>query len=71
MKCKKVGKVYKTFMFVAAILVFASTLMVKQHVVLDVISGIAVVELGLFLSKKFNLGRIYYIIENRFNFSKQ
>ena len=71
MKCKKVGKVYKTFMFVAAILVFASTLMVKQHVVLDVIAGIAVVELGLFLSKKFNLGRIYYIIENRFNFSKQ
>lgn len=71
MKCKKVGKVYKTFMFVAAILVFASTLMVKQHVVLDVIAGIAVVELGIFLSKKFNLGRIYYIIENRFNFSKQ
>lgn len=65
MKCKKVGKGYKIFMFVAAILVFASTLMVKQHVVLDVVAAIVVVELGLFLSRRFNLSKIYFIIEDR------
>ena len=52
-------------MFVAAILVFASTLMVKQHVVLDVVAAIVVVELGLFLSRRFNLSKIYFIIEDR------
>ena len=65
MKCKKVGKGYKIFTFVAAILVFASTLMVKQHVVLDVVAAIVVVELGLFLSRRFNLSKIYFIIEDR------
>ena len=32
MRCKKVGTGYRISMFVSAILVFASTLMVKQHV---------------------------------------
>lgn len=63
--CKKVGTGYKTMMFISAILVFASTLMVKQHVFLDVIAGVIVVEIGLFLSRKFDLARVYYIIENR------
>ena len=44
---------------------FASTLMVKQHVVLDVVAAIVVVELGLFLSRRFNLSKIYFIIEDR------
>ena len=55
---KKVGKGYKIFTFVAAILVFASTLMVKQHVVLDVVAAIVVVELGLFLSARILTGLI-------------
>lgn len=65
MRCKKVGKPYKTTMFVAAILVFASTLLVKQHVFVDVLGGIAVVEIGLFVSKKFKLSRIYYGLEHK------
>ncbi len=65
MKCKKVGNTYKMVMFVAALLVFASTLLVKQHVFADVIGGIAVVEIGLFLSSKFNISRIYYALENK------
>lgn len=65
MKCKKVGNSYKIFMFVAAILVFASTLLVKQHVFVDVLGGIATVEIGLFVSRKFRLSRIYYGLENK------
>lgn len=64
-RCKKTGKSYKAIMFVAAILVFASTLLVKQHVFVDVLGGIAAVEIGLFVSKKFNLSRIYYGLENK------
>ena len=66
MKCSKVGKGYKIFTFVAAILVFASTLMVNRGCkFLDVVAAIVVVELGLFLSRRFNLSKIYFIIEDR------
>lgn len=67
MRCKKVGTGYRIIMFISAILVFASTLMVKQHVFLDVVAAIAVVEIGLFIAKKFDLGRIYFIIEKKHN----
>lgn len=46
-------------MLIFAILVFASTLLVKQHLVLDVVTGIAVVEIGLFLARRTGAGRIY------------
>lgn len=65
MKCKKVGNGYRAVMFMAALLVFASTLLVKQHVFVDVIGGIAVVEAGLFLSKKLRASRIYFILERK------
>ena len=65
MKCKKMGNTYKIIMFVGAVLVFASTLLVKQHVFVDVIGGIGVVEIGLLLSKKLNVSRIYYNLENK------
>ena len=65
MKCKKVGNTYKIFMFVAAVLVFASTVFVKQHVFVDILGGIAVVEIGLFVSKRFRLSRIYYKTEKK------
>ena len=55
----------KIFMFVSAILVFASTVLIKQHVVIDIIGGVLVVEIGLFLAKKLNTKRIFYAIENK------
>lgn len=67
MKCKKQGKPMKIFMFVSAILVFASTVLIKQHVVLDIAGGILAVHIGLWISKKFNLKRFFEIAENRFN----
>ncbi len=59
------GVKYKTFMFVSAILVFASVLFVKQHVIIDVIGGIVVVEIALFLAKKYNLGRVFFALERK------
>ena len=65
MRCKKVGTGFRIGMFISAMLVFASTLMVRQHVFLDVVSAVAVTEIGLFAVKKLNLERIYYNMEKR------
>lgn len=53
---------YQIFLFVAAILVFASTVLVNQHLFLDIIGGIVVVEIGLIVSKKLRTGRIYHAL---------
>lgn len=56
---KKVSKGYKISMFIFTILVCLSTVFVKQHVFIDIIGGILVVEFGLFLAKKFQLGKVW------------
>ena len=48
---KKAPRWYKIITWPVSILVFASVLFVKQHVIVDVVSAIAAVEIGLFLSK--------------------
>jgi len=63
MKLTKVPKWYKWLHFILAIFVFLSTVFVKQHVVLDIIGGVLVVELGLFLAKYFHTGRIFEKID--------
>ena len=50
---------YRVFTLVFALLVFASTVLVKQHVFLDVVGGVAVIELGLLISDRLHAGRIY------------
>lgn len=52
MYLKKPGKYYKYFCLVFTLLVFASTVLVKQHVILDMIGAVIFVETGLFISKK-------------------
>lgn len=59
MKCHKVGKGYKLGCFIFALMVFASTLLVKQHVIVDVFAGVAVVEIGLWLADRLKAWRIY------------
>jgi len=72
MRCEKQGTAMKIFMFVSAILVFASTVLIKQHVVIDIIGGVLVVEIGLFLAKKLNTKRIFAMIRffMRLSFSR-
>lgn len=48
---RTMGKWYRYVMTGFSILVFASVLLVKQHVFPDVIGGIAVAELGLFIAR--------------------
>ena len=67
---KNVGAKYKVFMFVAAMIVFASVLLVKQHVIIDIFGAIAVVEIALFLVKKYNLGRVYFALERKLSGKK-
>ena len=59
LKCDKVDKKYRICTFIIAILVFVSTVMVKQHLFMDIIGGIIVVEVGMLVANKFDLGRIY------------
>lgn len=65
MKCKKVNRPYRVFCLVAALLVFTSTILVKQHVLADVLGGVAAAELGLFLSRKIGAGKLYVFIERK------
>ena len=55
---KKVPRWYAYLMFVVTLLVFASTLFVKQHVLVDVIGALAAVEIGLFISGRLQLRRL-------------
>lgn len=57
---------YSKVWFVLAILICMSTVFVKQHVFVDIIGGIVVAEIGLFLSKKFSLGRAYDVVRYKF-----
>lgn len=62
---KKVTKGYKISMFVFTILVCLSTVLVHQHVFIDIIGGILVVEIGIFITKKFHLGKIFERISSK------
>jgi len=57
--CKKVCKGYKAFSLVFALMVFASTLLIHQHLIVDVPSAVIVAEIGLFMSRKLQLGERY------------
>lgn len=59
LKLRKAPSWYPVFAWSAAFLVFASTLLLKQHVFVDVIGGVLVLEIGFFIS-----GRIYSRKEN-------
>lgn len=49
----------KSFFGVYALLVFAAVLLVKQHLFLDVVGAVVVVELALLAANHFKAGRIY------------
>ena len=46
---RKPAPIYKLVSFVSALLVFASTVFVKQHCFIDIIGGVVVAELGLLI----------------------
>lgn len=62
---KKTGKIYSLAQLIMTLLVFASVLLVKQHVVVDIIAGIAVFEVSYFLTRKRGLEKFYMAAERK------
>ena len=58
-------KYTKTAMWLFSVLVFMSVVFVKQHFVLDILGGIAVAELGLFLARTLNFRKVYDALETK------
>ena len=57
---------YRRFNFVFLLLVCCSILFVKQHVFVDIPSGVLVAEVPLLLAKRFRWERLGYALEKRF-----
>ena len=55
---KRAPRWYAPAMLAFTLLVFASTLLVKQHVLVDIPAGVLVAEVGLLLSDKLRAGRL-------------
>jgi len=60
---KKASWWYKWLQLILTLLVFASTVLIKQHFLADIVAGVLAVELGWFLSKRFSLWRVVKILE--------
>lgn len=54
---------FRVYTLVTALLVFASTVFVKQHYVLDIVTGVALAAAAYFLCKKLHWGRMFAPIE--------
>ena len=64
---RKTGKGYSLFTLVFTLLVIASTVLIKQHVIVDVFAGILAAEAGLYLSRKLSAHRIFERIDAALN----
>lgn len=53
--CKRISAVYKWASLIMALLVFASVVFTKQHVVVDIFAGVLVAELFIQISNRTNL----------------
>ncbi len=67
---QRIPKWYRTVSLIFTPLVFLSTVMVKQHVWVDVPSAILAAEIGLFLSKHTGLGSAFEKWENSLSRNK-
>lgn len=56
---KKTGKIYPWVTGIMTVLVAASVVLVKQHVCVDIIGGIAVFEIGMLMTRKFSFAGLY------------
>ena len=54
--CGKTPRAYKAFSLAFALMICASTVLVRQHVLVDIPAGILLSELGLLLSRLFRIG---------------
>jgi len=64
---EKIPKWYRGLSCIMALLVCASTLLTKQHVIIDVIGGILLAEFCIWFSKKTSIWKVYQNILNYLN----
>lgn len=62
-RLKGVKKPVKILNWIFSCLVFASTVLVKQHLFVDIPAGILIGEAGIFISDKANLKKLFYKAE--------
>ncbi len=62
---KSIPRWYKVSMLLLTLLVFASVVLVKQHVAADILGGLMVAELGQLLAARLGLGRIFQKLNAR------
>lgn len=62
---KNMPKWYPVCQLIISLLVFASTVLIKQHLFLDTISGVLLVEICWFIARRFSLWRIVKIFETK------
>lgn len=63
--CRKVGTGYKIGYGIFSLMVFASTLLVKQHYIVDVAAALIVVELGIFLADRLKAWRVFEYVNKK------
>lgn len=67
----EIAKPYKLFFLVFALLICVSTLTVKQHLLPDVISGLAFAELSIIIGRKAKLKKVYYALDRALKITKE
>lgn len=64
---KEIPLWFRIYSLITTLLIFASTCYVKQHYVLDVVTGAALAGIVFFLCKQFHWGRIWTPVEKLFS----
>lgn len=59
-KQKEIAKSYQYFSLIMAILVCISTVVIRQHYVVDIFAGIAIAELSYFIARHTNYWKVIY-----------
>ena len=64
---KEIPKWFRIYSLITTLLIYASTVFVKQHYVLDIISGAAIAAIAFFICKKFHWGRMFAPLERLYS----
>ena len=67
---KEIPKWFRVYSLITTLLIFAATVYVKQHYVLDVVTGAALAVIVFFICKKFHWGRVFTPIEQLYTYLK-
>lgn len=64
-RCARVPRWVKLSSLIFALMIFASTVLVRQHVFVDILGGVAIAEAGMFLGEKLGVWRIFDRVQSK------